>query len=92
METPMSVSTRKELLKHIKERYKEAHYRDKGKILDDFCTLTSYGRKYAIKLLNLTDDDSNSNKIEKRLKSKKYDEALRQALLTIWNAATTPQK
>ena len=28
----MSVATRKELLKHIKERYKEAHYRDKGKI------------------------------------------------------------
>ena len=83
----MSAATRKELLKHIKERYREAHYRDKSKILDEFCTLTSYGRKYAINLFNSTNDESNSNKVEKRLKNKKYDEALRQALLTIWNAA-----
>lgn len=87
METTMSAATRKELLKHIKERYREAHYRDKSKILDEFCTLTSYGRKYAINLFNSTNDESNSNKVEKRLKNKKYDEALRQALLTIWNAA-----
>ena len=42
----MSVATRKELLKHVKERYKKANWKEKSKILDEFCTLTSYGRKY----------------------------------------------
>ena len=41
----MSAATRKELLKHIKERYREAHYRDKSKILDEFCTLVNSGSK-----------------------------------------------
>ena len=44
----MSAATRKELLKHIKERYREAHYRDKSKILDEFCTLVNGGIKARI--------------------------------------------
>ena len=83
----MSVSTRRELLKHIQQRYKAANYKDKSKILDEFCTLTSYGRKYAINLFNSPEDNSDVNKKSKRQNNKKYDEALRQALLTIWNAA-----
>ena len=31
----MSVSTRRELLKHIQQHYKAANYRDKSKILDE---------------------------------------------------------
>ena len=40
----MSLATRKELLKHVKERYKKANWKEKSKILDEFCTLTSYSR------------------------------------------------
>lgn len=83
----MSVVTRKELLKHIREKYKKANSKDKSKILDEFCTLTSYGRKYAIYLFNLSENASKINKTEKRLANKKYDEAIRQALLTLWGAA-----
>ena len=87
MEAAMSVATRKELLKHVKERYKKANWKEKSKILDEFCTLTSYGRKYAINLFNAMEIGLDVTKTENRLKKKKYDEALRLALLTIWNAA-----
>jgi hypothetical protein len=87
MGAKMSVATRKELLKHIQQRYKEARYSDKSKILDEFCTLTSYGLKYPINLFNSTGNDPDANKLLKRHNNRKYDEALRQALLTIWNAA-----
>ena len=83
----MSVATRKELLKHVKERYKKANWKEKSKILDEFCTLTSYGRKYAINLFNSIEISLEVTKTENRLKKKKYDEALRLALLTLWNAA-----
>ncbi len=83
----MSVVTRKELLKHIREKYKKGNSKAKSKILDEFCTLTSYGRKYAIYLFNLSEDALKINKTEKRLANKKYDEAIRQALLTLWGAA-----
>jgi len=87
MEAAMSVATRKELLKHVKGRYKKANWKEKSKILDEFCTLTSYGRKYAINLFNSTEINFDVTKTENRYKKKKYDEALRLALLTLWNAA-----
>jgi len=84
----MTVTTRKELLNHVRERYKEANWREKSKILDEFCTLTSYGRKYAINLFNLQEvEPATQIKAVKQHKNKKYDEPIRQALLTIWNAS-----
>ncbi len=83
----MSVATRKELLKHVKDRYKKANWKEKSRILDEFCILTSYGRKYAINLFNSKEISLEVTKTENCLKKKKYDEALRLALLTIWNAA-----
>ena len=49
MGAKMSATTRRELLKHIQQRYKEANYNDKSKILNEFCTLTSYGRKVCVR-------------------------------------------
>lgn len=87
MGAKMSGSTRKELLRHARKRYIEASWREKGKILDEFIALTGHDRKYAIKLLNLVEIDSDAKKTDKQRKNKKYDEAIRQALLTIWGAA-----
>lgn len=83
----MSVSTRRELLVHARKRYVNACWRDKGKILDEFITLTGYDRKYGIKLMNQVEVDLDSKKSAKQRQNKKYDEAIRQALLTIWRAA-----
>ena len=70
MEAAMSVATRKELLKHVKERYKKANWKEKSKILDEFCILTSYGRKYAINLFNSIEISLEVTKTDNRFKKK----------------------
>ena len=48
----MSLSERKSYLIAIKRRYLEASKSDKKTILDEFCNVCGYNRKYAIRLLN----------------------------------------
>ena len=38
-------------LEAIRKRYRRAKRTDKGKILDEFCSVCGYQRKYAIRLL-----------------------------------------
>lgn len=87
MEVKMSIQTRKELLLNIKKRYQGASSSNKRKILNEFTEITSYNRKYAIHLLNCNSDKIIATKKEKRVNKRKYDEAIRQALFTIWHAA-----
>jgi hypothetical protein len=87
MEAKMSIQTRKEILLHVKKRYQEASSNKKRKILDEFIETTNYRRKYAIHLLNCDSNKIAANKQEKRVNKRKYDEAIRQALLTLWHAA-----
>ena len=87
MEAKMSIQTRKEILLHVKKRYQEASSNKKRKILDEFIETTNYRRKYAIHLLNCSNGKISGTKKEKRVNKRKYDEAIRQALLTIWYAA-----
>ena len=51
MRIAMSYRTRRELLIQIKPRYREAEYKHKKSILDEFVASTGYSRKYAIQLL-----------------------------------------
>ena len=85
----MSLKTRKELLKHIQERYKRSGRNGKKKILDELIATTGYRRKYAIYLLNR--NESNSNRMysvaKKGSHKKKYDEVIYQSVLTLWHAA-----
>ncbi len=83
----MSLPARKELLEHVQERYKKVQWNDKRKILDELIATTGYRRKYAINLLNMNKKEITARENEKRLNKKKYNEAVRQALLTIWHAA-----
>lgn len=87
MEVKMSIQTRKEILLHIKKRYQEASSSKKRKILDEFIETTNYRRKYAIHLLNGNSNKISTTKKEKMVNKRKYDEAIRQALLTVWYAA-----
>jgi len=48
----MSKRAKQEYLQQIRERYKVATKQEKKKILDEFCTVCGYNRKYAIKILN----------------------------------------
>lgn len=48
----MSHKAKQEYFKEILPRYKEASKKEKHFILDEFCRICSYNRKYAIRLLN----------------------------------------
>lgn len=87
MGATMSLSTRKELCTQLQKRYKQANWMDKGKILDEFIATSGYRRKYAITLLNRSETKTSTRSNKRRQNNKRYDEAVRQALLTIWNAA-----
>jgi hypothetical protein len=84
MKKLMSLTARRELLTGVRQRYSDAGWAEKGKILDGFVAATDYERKYATRLLNSTET---STLPKKRSASQKYDEQVRQALLSVWCAA-----
>ncbi len=48
----ISMSTRKELLRAIRERYAGKGRVEKSRIIDEFVAVTGYHRKHALRLLN----------------------------------------
>ena len=79
----ISMTTRKELVEALRVRYRGATYGDRVKILDEFAALTGYHRKHAIRLLG--GEGTAGTAIPKR--NRLYDEAVRQALTVLWEAA-----
>jgi hypothetical protein len=67
----MSLSARRELLASVRQKYHDARWSEKGKILDGFVAVTGYGRKHAIQLLHRPPEQV---KPMPRLPSRKYDE------------------
>ncbi|WP_141567177.1 hypothetical protein [Glaciecola punicea] len=80
----MSLTTRRELLDSVRQRYENANRIDKGRVLDGFVAATGYERKYATRLLN---NDETTTALRKRHDSQKYDEQVKQALISLWCAA-----
>jgi hypothetical protein len=76
------MTTRKELVEALRVRYRNAAVGDKVKILDEFVALTGYHRKHAIRALR---EDVSTK--ETRARNRLYDEAVRQALTILWEAA-----
>jgi hypothetical protein len=77
------MTTRKELVGALRVRYRAAEVADKVKILDEFVALTGYHhRKHAIRLLK-----EEAAPKESRARHCLYDEAVRQALAVLWEAA-----
>ena len=71
------------MLGAIRNRYREASKRDKSRMLDEFVALTGCHRKHAVRLLGHDEEEV------KRPPSKGrriYDEAVRQALIVVWEA------
>ena len=77
------MTTRKELTEALRARYSSAPLSDRIKILDEFVALTGYHRKHAIRVLGKQDTEAGSAPVRNRL----YDEAVRQALTMLWEAA-----
>ena len=84
MSTKISKQTRRDILEALRERYKNASKVEKTKILDEFVDITDCHRKYAIYLLS----GSVSRVFEApKLGRRIYSEAMREALIVLWEAA-----
>ena len=77
------MTTRKELVEALRERYRSPAFGDRIKILDEFVALTGYHRKHAIRVLR----EEVATAKAARTRNRFYDEAVRQALTVLWEAA-----
>ena len=83
----MTKASKMEYYEEIAKRYKDSDKSEKGKILDEYCIVCGYNRKYAIrKLCNETElkTESSNNKIGRP--KVYYSQALIAYLIRIWKA------
>ena len=78
----MSMATRRELIEALQVRYQAGALSEKTAILDEFAALTGYHRKHAIRVLGC--DQVFAPK--RRTRNLLYDEAVRRALILLWEA------
>jgi uncharacterized protein YueI len=87
----MSPTARSEYLKAIKERYRHASRFEKKSILDEFCTICHYNRKYAIRLLNSPSLTNRKINLSKRGRKKEYDDPMiLEVLRQLWTKTNLP--
>ncbi len=81
----MGKKSKREYLQEINGRYKEAVLEGKKKILDEFCNVCSYHRKYAIKLLNQYPlQEINRQRNRAGPKEKYHTEGVIRFIKTLW--------
>lgn len=83
MNRKLSLKSRRELLAQTADRYGQVRGREKGQILDQFVAATGYRRKHAITVLN----HPQLSKGHSVRRSRRYDERVEQALVSLWKAA-----
>jgi hypothetical protein len=84
MGTKLSQQTRREFLEALRERYGIASKIDKTKILDEFIDIAKCHRKHAIRLLTGSGPGlPDAHRLGRTI----YTEAVREALIVLWEAA-----
>jgi len=83
--TPMS---RREYLRAIHARYRRSDPQQRGRILDEFCRICGYNRKYAIRLLNQPHPAA-APRLRRR-RAPCYERRVIQILAAVWEAAGYP--
>ena len=84
MARKVSAETRQDLLQAVRERYRGSLREEKLRILDEFVAVTGYHRKHVIRLINAK---SLAGEGSRRPRLPVYDEAVRQALVVLWEAS-----
>ncbi len=84
MDHKISKAARGELLEALRNRYRLASRKEKAQILDEVVTLAQCHRKHAIRLLA---DAEPSLPINSPLHRRIYDDAVREAVTLLWEAA-----
>jgi hypothetical protein len=83
----MSVRAKREYVQAIAPRYRRARRPEKRQILDEFCQVTGYHRKHAIRLLNRPAPGGAG---PPRHRARTYSPAVIAALRAIWEGAGYP--
>jgi len=86
-EAPVTPAARREYVRAIRPRYTLAPARAKHAVLDEFCAVTGYHRKYAITLLN---SPRRTAEHPPRHRRPKYSEQVITVLARVWEAAGYP--
>lgn len=84
MGTKMTHTARAELTDVVRRRYCAASGAEKRKILDEFIAVTGYHEKSAIRALNA---EPTTKRRQTRSRPSLYDEAVRAALIVLWEAS-----
>ncbi|EFH86194.1 integrase family protein [Ktedonobacter racemifer DSM 44963] len=80
----LCLHTKREILRSMLPQYRQATLAQKRIILDEFTQLTGYHRKYAMWLLNHTEEGQSS---PVRPRPRQYGAAVQEALVQVWDAA-----
>lgn len=80
----LSINSKKEILDVLRPKYKIASKQDKSKILDELISLFRCHRKYGVRLLNI---EKNADTVNKNVRRRIYNQAVKTALTVIWEAA-----
>ena len=84
MDTRLHREARRELADAVRSRYQSASSMEKRRILDEFIATTGYHEKSAIRVLNAP---AVHKQPQKRSRVALYDEAVRAALIVLWEAS-----
>src|SRR3954467_2103136 len=80
----ISMAARDELVTAVANRYARGDRGERGRILDEFAAVTGYHRKHAMRLLR---SGQGNRRRGPRPGRRIYDEAVREALIVIWEAS-----
>jgi hypothetical protein len=80
----ISGDARRELVRAVGDRYRAGSRDEKRRILDEFVAVTRWHRKHAIRVLNVAGADGDPRRTPR---ARVYDDAIRQALLVLWEAS-----
>ena len=83
MRRRIKLSTRRELTAAIRQRYRSADRVGKKMILDEFTKVTGYHRKHAIRVLTTQATSEPKTRVVRRV----YYEAVKEALIVLWEAS-----
>ena len=78
------MATRNELVAAIVERYGRSNRTERGRILSEFVAVTGFHRKHAARLLG---GGLRGRRIGPRPARRVYDDAVREALIVLWEAS-----
>src|SRR3712207_4924054 len=80
----VSMATQDELVAAVIERYRKGCRNEKTRILDEFVAVTGFHRKHAMRVLRGGEANRRS---APRPGRRLYDEAVRDALVVLWEAS-----